>query len=80
MRQQAERLELRELAPHGRRRHAHARSLDERLRADGLAGRDVLLDHSPQDLAPAGGELFHGLRIVPGRHGDGSGHHFGRPL
>ena len=59
MREQAERLELGELAPHRRRRHVHARSLDERLRPDGLAGRDVLLDHPPQDLAPAGGELFH---------------------
>ena len=65
MREQAERLELGELAPHRRRRHVHARPRDERFRPDGLAGRDVLLDHPPQDLAPAGGELFH-RRIVPG--------------
>ena len=59
MREQPERLELGELAAHGRRRHVHARPLDERFRPDGLAGRDVLFDHPPQDLAPAGGELFH---------------------
>ena len=69
MRQQPERLELGQLAPHGRRRHVHARSLDERFRPDGLAGRDVLFDHPPQDLAPAGGELFHGRPIVPGSSG-----------
>ena len=28
----------------------------------------MLFDHPPQDLPPAGGELFHGLLIVPG-HG-----------
>ena len=31
---------------------AHARPLDEHLRTDGLAGRDMLLDHPSQDLAP----------------------------
>ena len=59
MRQKAERLQLRELRAHGRRRDTHARALDEHLRPDGLAGRDVLLDHPSQDLAPARGELFH---------------------
>ena len=53
MREQPERLELGELAAHGRRRDAEPGALDERLRADRLAGRDVLLDDAPQDLALA---------------------------
>ena len=51
--QEAESLELSELAAHRRRGDVHARSLDERFRPDGLAGHDVLFDHAPQDLTPA---------------------------
>jgi len=61
MREEPERLELCELAADGGRGDVHSRSLDERFRPDGLAGGDVLLDHPPQDLAPAEGELFHDL-------------------
>ena len=57
MREQAERLELGELGADGRRRGGDARLLDERLRADGLAGRDEFLDDAPQDLLLARREL-----------------------
>ena len=53
MRQQADPLELGELAAHGRGGDAEAGALDERPRADRLAGRDVLLDHAPQDVPAA---------------------------
>ncbi len=66
MRQQAETLELRQLATDSRRRDVHACSLDERFRPDGLAGGNVLFDHPPQDLAPAGGERLHEDMILPG--------------
>ena len=67
MGEQAERLELGELVAHRRRGDVDACPLDERFRPDGLAGRDVLLDHAPQDLALAGGELFHGRPSYRGR-------------
>src|SRR4051794_32759526 len=50
MREQTERLELRELAPHRRRRDGQRSPLDEVLRADGLARADVFLDDAPEDL------------------------------
>jgi hypothetical protein len=50
MRQQAERLELCELAADGGRGGGEARILDERLRANGLTRGDVLLDDAAQDL------------------------------
>src|SRR5215216_4656353 len=50
MREQAEPLELGELAPDGRRRDAQSRALNEVLRADGQPGGDVLLDEVPEDL------------------------------
>ena len=53
MREQAEPLELGELVADRRRRDVEAGTLDERLRADGLAGGDVLLHHPPQDVALA---------------------------
>ena len=53
VREQAEALELGELVADGRRRDVEAGTLDERLRADGLAGGDVLLHHPPQDVALA---------------------------
>ena len=59
MREQAERLELGELAADGRRRDAEAGALDERLRADRLAGGDVLLDDPPKDVALALADLGH---------------------
>ncbi len=46
-----------ELVAHGRRRHAHVGALDERLRADRLPRRDVVLDDEAQDAALAIGEL-----------------------
>ena len=54
MREQPERLELGQLAADRRGGDMQARPLDERLRADGLAGRHVLLDDAPQDLPLAG--------------------------
>ena len=51
MREEALPLELGELAAHGRRRDVQARPLDERLRCDRLAGRDVLLHDEAEDLA-----------------------------
>ena len=51
MGEQASRFELRELVAHGRRRHAQLAALHEVPRADGLAGRYVLLDHEREQLA-----------------------------
>src|SRR5207253_1075069 len=51
VRQQPEPLELGELAPDGRGRDFEPRPLDERPRADGLSGRDVLLDEEAEHLA-----------------------------
>ncbi len=51
MGQQAERLELCELTAHGGSGEAETGALDEHARTDRLAGRNVLLDHPPQDLA-----------------------------
>ena len=64
MGEQAERLELGELAAHGRRPDGDAGPLDERLRADGLAGRDVLLDDAAQDVLLRAGELVLSLQAV----------------
>src|SRR5581483_7360914 len=50
VRQQPERLELRQLRAHRRRRDGDAGALDERLRADRLAAGDVLLDNVAEDL------------------------------
>ena len=50
MGEQSERLELGELAADGRRRNAEPGAVDDGLRADRLAGRDVLLDHPPKDV------------------------------
>ena len=63
MREQPERLELGELAPHGRRRHGETGALDERLRADRLAGRHVLLDDAPEDVALALDQLDPGSHL-----------------
>src|SRR4029079_3118534 len=57
MGQQAQRLEPRELTAQGGRGEAERRALDERARADRLAGRDVLLDDETQDLAICSREL-----------------------
>ena len=54
MREETERLELGQLTAHGGRRHLETGALDERPRADGLAGCDVLLDDAPKNLAFAG--------------------------
>ena len=51
MGQQADPLELGQLVADGRRRHAEPGALDERLRADRLPGRHVLLDDEPEDVA-----------------------------
>jgi len=56
MREQAERLELGELGADRRRRRGEPGGLDERLRAHGLARRDVFLDDAPQDLLLTRGE------------------------
>ena len=64
MRQQTEVLELGELAAHRRRREVETGALDERARADRLAGRDVLLDDEPQDLALPGCELHLGPMVA----------------
>ena len=50
MGEQTARLELRELVSDRGRRHGQGRPFHERLRADGLPGRDVLLHDAPQDL------------------------------
>jgi hypothetical protein len=50
MGEQAEALELGELVADGRRRDAQPGPLDEILRPNRLAGRDVLLDDADQDL------------------------------
>ncbi len=63
MREQPERLELRELAPHGRRGDGEARALDERLRADRLAGGHVLLDDPSEDVALAIADPAH-LQVI----------------
>ena len=57
MGQEAERLELRELAANGRRRDVEAGPLDEHARADRLARCDVFLDDTPQDLALSSSQL-----------------------
>ena len=57
MGEQAEALELGQLVPHRRGRDVELGPLDETLRADGLAGGDVLLDDAAQDLALSWGEL-----------------------
>ena len=57
MRQQPERLELRELGPHGGGRGYQADLVDECLRPDRLPGRDVLLDETAENLLLAEGEL-----------------------
>ena len=49
VREQALGLELGELSPHRRRRDGQAASLDERPRADRLAGGNVLLDDDAKD-------------------------------
>ena len=67
MRQQPERLELGELAAHRRRRDAKPGALDEHARADRLAGRDVLLDDAPQDLALTWRELHPGPMVAAER-------------
>ena len=60
MREQPEPLELGELAPDGRRRDAERRALDERLRADRLPGRDVLLDDVAENVPlPVGEQDLH---------------------
>ena len=51
--EQAELLELRELVAHRARRDGQPGALDERLRADGLAGGDVLLDQAPEEVSLA---------------------------
>src|SRR5581483_8835084 len=56
VREEAEALELRELVPDRGRRDGERRALDERLRAERLPGRDVLLDEEPEDVALAVGE------------------------
>ena len=66
MREKADRLQLVELAPHGRGGHVEpARTLDEHLRADRLAGRNILLDDASQDLELAVAQL-HALIVRPG--------------
>ena len=57
MREQPDVLELGKLVAHGRRRDLHPGSLDQALRAHGLPGRHVLLDHAEQDLLLALGQL-----------------------
>src|SRR2546423_15512673 len=57
MREEAERLELRELGAHGRRRGREADLVGERLRPDRLPARDVLLDEAAENLLLAEGEL-----------------------
>ncbi len=59
MGEEPERLQLGELVANGRRREAEPGALDERLRADGLARRHVLLHHPPQDVALAFAQLGH---------------------
>jgi hypothetical protein len=49
--QEPERFQLRELRSDGRRRDGQLRARDEVLRADGLAGRHVLLDDPLEDHA-----------------------------
>src|SRR5205807_8107290 len=49
MREQPEVLELCQLGPDRRRRDAQVGARDERLRADGLARADELLDNAPED-------------------------------
>jgi hypothetical protein len=53
VREQAEPLELGELAPDRRRGDVECDALDERSRTHGLAGRHVRLDHAAQDRALA---------------------------
>src|SRR5262245_30768963 len=62
--QKPERLELRELAPYGRGRHLHPTALDERTRADGLPGRNVLLDDAAQNLAFTSGKLHRDTMVA----------------
>ena len=64
--EQPERLELGELAADGRRGDAEPRAVDDRLRADRLAGGDVLLDDPAEDVALACAQLVHlqGNRIA----------------
>ena len=59
MGEEPERLELGELVANGGGREAEPGALDERLRADGLARRDVLLHDPPQDVALAFAQLSH---------------------
>ena len=79
VRQQPERLELGELAAHGRGRDAEAGALDEHARSDRLARRDVLLDDPPQDLALPRGELHLGPMVAadPAGSRPRSGHELG---
>ena len=57
MREQPEPLELGQLRPHGRGRDRHPGPLDERLRPDRDARRDVLLDDPREDLLLPVGQL-----------------------
>ena len=57
VREQPEPLELRQLGPHRRAREVEPGALDERLRPDGRAGGDVLLDDPRQDLPLTLGQL-----------------------
>ncbi len=59
MRQEPQRLELGQLVPDGRGGEGQPRARDERLRADGLAGRDVLGDDAAENLALPFGQLGH---------------------
>ncbi len=64
--EQAEGLELRELAAYRRRRHFEPGPLDERARPDWLPRGDVLLDDEAQDLPLAGRELHHRAMVAAG--------------
>ena len=59
--QQPARLEFRELVPDRRRGDLQACALDQVVRADRLAGGDVLLDHAREDLALARGQADYGI-------------------
>ena len=73
--QEAVPLEGGHVGSHGRRRHAHAGSVDHVLGPHGLGSPDVLGDHGREDRRLAGVEVRVGLRrvlvsaVVDGRHG-----------
>ena len=73
MLEQAELLEARELAAHGRRAPRDLSAAGEPLRADRCAELEVALDHEAQHVGLAGAERGVHAHIVAARFGAGSG-------